>query len=54
MEKFLKEQIWSFKSLIINDLSLLNSVTNGRATTTHFVFPEPISSGILTLLFTIF
>ena len=37
-----------------NDLSLLNSVTNGRATTTHFVFPEPISSGILTLLFTIF
>ena len=37
-----------------NDLSLLNSVTNGRATTTHFVFPEPISSGILTILFTIF
>ena len=37
-----------------NDLSLLNSVTNGRASTTHFVFPEPISSGILTLFFTIF
>ncbi|MBJ23861.1 MAG: hypothetical protein CMB64_04255 [Euryarchaeota archaeon] len=37
-----------------NDLSLLNSVTNGRASTTHFVFPEPISSGVLTLLYTIF
>tara|TARA_B100001115_G_scaffold185115_1_gene191976 strand:+ start:1689 stop:6401 length:4713 start_codon:yes stop_codon:yes gene_type:complete len=37
-----------------NDLSILNSVTNGRGTTTHFVFPEPISSGVLTLLYTIF
>lgn len=37
-----------------NDLSLLNSLTNGRASTTHIVFPEPISSGILTILYTIF
>ena len=39
---------------ISNDLSLLNSLTNGRASTTHFIFPEPISSGILTVVFTIF
>ncbi|CAI8220338.1 MAG: Uncharacterised protein [Methanobacteriota archaeon] len=37
-----------------NDLSLLNSLTNGRASTTHVVFPEPISSGVLTILYTIF
>ena len=38
---------------ISSDLSLLNSLTGGGAKTTHILFPEPISSGIATLIATL-
>jgi hypothetical protein len=38
---------------IASDLSMLNSLTGGRAETTHIIVAEPFSSVILTIFATV-
>ena len=39
---------------VVSDLSMLNAVTGGSASTTHIIVPDPFTSVVLTVLATFF